>query len=253
MKKSLFFGAAVAALSIAGAAHAQSGHIDLSYQNTSRDGSSVDIDSTALSGAVLFSDHVQVNAHYASVDTNNGTADDFSIDGFLFNRSDSGAYGAYLGYDYFDYYSGADTWAVGGFLQHYSGNVTWTGQLGYANTDGDNTNINLDGEARWFASDNFSLQANLGYGNYDTSSSGDYWSGGLGAEVAIGSSPFSLYGGWEHYEFDNGNGSDTLGAGIRWNFGGGTLLERDRSGASFQRQTRSLVDLEFGGAFIPRD
>jgi hypothetical protein len=52
-------------------------------------------------------------------------------------------------------------------------------------------------------------------------------------------------------EFDGGD-VDQLGIGARWNFGGGTLLERNRSGASLARVTPTLFELETGGQPAPR-
>lgn len=247
MKKSIFAGAAIVALIAAGSASAHEAHLDLSYQSNDT-GASDDVGNTALSGAILVTPHVQLNGRYANIDAFGNNSDYFSVDGFLFNRDDAWAYGGYLGYDNID--GDVDEWSIGGFVQAFQDNINWTAQLGYAETEGDAHNLNLDGEGRYFVTDDFALSGNLGYGDIDSDS--NYWSGGLGAEFGMGSLPVSVYAGWEHYDFDDGNDVDDLGIGIRWNFGGGTVKERSRTGASMQRNTRTLGDLELGGGFAPR-
>ena len=246
MKKTAFFGATIVALMSAGAAHAQQGHLDLSYQNNDV-GSSSNPSVTAISGGFLVGDHVQLNGRYAHLDFGSST-DYWAVDGFFFNRSDSGAYGAFLGYDTVE---SIDEWSVGGFLQTYTDNANWTAQLGYSDTEGDVHVVTLDGEGKFFINDNASIQANLGAGNIDGSGNTDYWSGGIGAEVGLPSLPVSIYGGWQHYEVDGFVAND-LGVGVRWTFGGGSVKDRNRTGASFDRVTRTALDLEIGGGVAPR-
>jgi hypothetical protein len=254
MNSKLFVGAAIAALMTAGAAHAQ-GHVGLSYQNTDF-GSGSDLSTITVDGAALLGSNFQVNGAYSSIEDGDGDA--FSIDGFLFSRNDTSAFGAYLGYQSLDLggSSNADSWGIGGFGQLYTGNTTWSGQLGYNDTEGDISVIHVDGEARHFFSDNFSAQLNLGYGDVDVSggSGTDFWSGGIGAEWQFTGAPISIYGGWQHIDLDGGD-ADTIGAGVRWNFGGGTLLEQNRSGASFRRAAPNFFEALIGGgntSYTPR-
>jgi hypothetical protein len=237
---------------LTGAAHAQSGHVGLSYQNNDTGGGG-DIESTALSGAVLLGSNVQINGRYANLEAGGTDLDYWGIDGFLFSRSGGGAFGGFVGYDRFEAGGDLEEWSIGGFAELYSGNTNWTGQLGYADTEGDIRVIHLDGQARHFLSPNFSFQGNLGYGDIDASGGGgsDYWSGGLGAEFQFTGAPISIHGGWQHYDFDGGE-LDAVGIGARWLFGGGTLLDRSRSGASFSRVTPTLFELEVGGGVAPR-
>jgi hypothetical protein len=113
--------------------------------------------------------------------------------------------------------------------------------------------IHLDGEGRFFLTENLSVQGNLGYGDLDSDFGGtDYWTGGIGAEWLIPGAAVSINGGWQHLDAD-GFEVDSLGVGVRWNFGGGSLLERNRSGASLRRVTPTAVELEFvGGGYVPR-
>lgn len=245
--KAVFAGAALAALMTAGVAHAQSGHVGLSYQNNDIGGG--DIESTAVSGAVLLGSNVQINGRYASLEEGGGDADYLGVDAFLFGRSASSAFGGYVGFDTVDLGGGdADEWSVGGVGELYTGNTNWTVQLGYGDTEGEVRVIHIDGQARHFLSSNFSIQGNLGYGDveFDAGGSDDYWSGGIGGEFQFTGAPISIHAGWEHYDFAGGE-ADAVGIGARWNFGGGTLLDRSRSGASFQRATPTFLDLTLGG------
>lgn len=246
----VFAGAAVAALMTAGAAHAQSGHVGLSYQSNDTGGGS-DVESLALSGAVLLGSNVQINGRYADVE--DGLVDVWSLDAFLFSRGDSSAFGGFVGYNTVDVGASLEEWSFGGFGEIYTGNTNWTAQLGYSDTEGDVRVIHLDGQARHFLTSNFSLQGNLGYGDveFDGSGSVDYWSGGIGGEFQFTGVPISIHAGWQHYDLDGGE-FDTLGIGARWNFGGATLLDRSRSGASYQRVTPTFIELEIGGGVAPR-
>ncbi len=248
MKKTNLFGAAIIALAAsAGAAHAE-GSVGLNYQST--DFGSGEIETFAVDGDLLLNPNFQISGSYADVE--GGDFNAYGIDAFLFSRNDSYAYGAFLGYSSLD--GNADEIAIGGFGQLFRGNTNWTAQLGYADTEGDIKVLNLDGEGRFFFSENFSVQANLGYGDIDAGGNNDYWSGGLGAEYQFAGSPISINGGWQRLDFDGGD-VDSLGVGVRWNFGGGSLIERSRSGASLQRNTLTAAELEIGGgnsAFTPR-
>jgi hypothetical protein len=197
---------------------------------------------------------VQVNGRYANLDDSGADLDTIGVDGFLFNRRSSGAYGAFLGFDNFDTPGGdVDEVSIGGFLQLYSGDANWTAQLGFSDTEDDFEVLHLDGEGRFFLSPDFSAQVHFGVGDIDAPGGGDddFWTGGVGGEWRFAGSPFSLYGGWNHVDFDGGD-SDQLGIGLRWNFGGGTLLDRSRSGASYQRVSPTLSELLVGGSVAPR-
>lgn len=249
MRKSILFGVAAAALAAAGAAHAQSGYVGLSYQNTDVGGGG-DLDTTSVSGSVLLSDNVQVDGRYGSIDASGGSGDYWGLTGHLFTRSETGLFGGYLGYDTVDLggSSNADEWSAGVEGQYYTGRTTWTGALGYADTEGDVSVTHLDGEARHFVTDNFSLQGNLGYGNvnFDGGGDDDYVSYGIGAEYQLSTAPVSFYGGLQRVDLDGGD-IDSIGAGVRWNFGGQSLFERNRSGASLSRNTPTFLEVTLGG------
>jgi hypothetical protein len=248
MKTKLFGAALLALAATAGTAHAE-GSVGLNFQSTDFGGG--EIETFAIDGDVLVNPNFQISGAYADVEGGDFSA--YGIDAFVFSRNDSRAYGAFLGYSSLD--GDADELSVGGFGQLFRGNTNWTAQLGYSDTEGDVQVLHLDGEGRFFLSENFSLQGNLGYGDIDSDFGGsDYWTGGLGAEYQLSGAPISINGGWQHVDFDGGE-TDTLGLGVRWNFGGGSLIERSRTGASLQRNTPTAAELEVAGgntSFTPR-
>jgi hypothetical protein len=238
----------------AGIASAQSGHVELSRQNT--DVGSKDIDITALSGTTLIDEHIQIGGRYANFETSsNRTINYLSVDGFLFSPSESGAYGGYVGLDSLDTNSNTyNSWFVGGFRMLNAGDKVWTGQLGYSDTESDAQVIYLDGEVRHFINENFSIQGNLGYGDISTNSgsrSENFLSGGIGSEIQFVGTPISIHVAWQRTEFDN-NESNQIGIGARWNFDSGTLMKRNRTGAGLSRVTPTINELDFGGWFMPR-
>jgi len=76
----------------------------------------------------------------------------------------------------------------------------------------------------------------VGFGNIDDGTDdADLVTYGIGAEYQLASLPISIFGGWQHAEIDDiDSDADTLGIGVRYNFGG-SLFERNRSGASLAR------------------
>ena len=80
--------------------------------------------------------------------------------------------------------------------------------------------------------DNFRLNANIGYASVDAGAGNDddamiY---GVGGEYQFASFPVSIAAGYNTADFDGGD-VDTWTIGVRYNWGG-TLRDRDRSGAS---------------------
>jgi hypothetical protein len=66
------------------------------------------------------------------------------------------------------------------------------------------------------------------------SENGSYF--GLGAEYQFDTCPVSIFAGYRHTDLGAvGLATDTWGIGLRWNFGEGTLMQRDGSGARLRR------------------
>ncbi len=226
MKKQVaFLGAAAAALMVAGTAHADGGYVGLRYS----DNNDTDISSWGINGAFA-AQNFQFDAGYR--DLSDVDANAWNIGAHLFSRGDTWLWGGYVGYDTV---SGGGTdineWTAALQTQYYMPRTTLSGNLAYSDTEGDLRLWQIDGEARFFATDNFSLQGNLGWGNLSGGGGdSDLWNYGVGAEWQANSFPVSIYAGWQGYNFDGGGDTSAWEVGVRYNWGG-TLLERNRSGA----------------------
>ena len=144
--------------------------------------------------------------------------------------------------------SKADT---GGFLDttRYSGgaefkvymnNVTLYGQAEYGQADLDNTPFDFKfwgvrGEVRYFATDNLRFDAELAYRTYQYNIA-DIFYAAVQANYRFDNTPYTVFGRYqyENVDFLGGSGGDLhkFTAGLRISFGGGTLLEEDRYGAT---------------------
>lgn len=103
------------------------------------------------------------------------------------------------------------------------------------------------GELRFFVSDNTRLDGFANFVSFDAGGgSDDGWVFGFGAEHQFGGAPVSLFGRVEHGELNDIDiASDSFRVGLRWNFGGGTLRDRDMDGQS----SPGFADL-FGGDLL---
>ena len=223
MKRIALLAAAAAALTATPAM--ASGHLGLLYTNTSADDiAGDDVDGWQGEGAVGFS----------------GGSWGGQFDASLGNLS--------VGSD------DADTWAAAGHFWFDGGGTTSLGDTSYgvegtidlganfvANaaatwgsadflTDLDTNMFDFGGD--FYASPNVRFGADFGFGNAEVSSfEADLQSIGVDAEFQPWSAPVSISVGYDSYEFD-GDGpfdfsADTWSVGARWNFGGGTLRDRD--------------------------
>ncbi|MDO9473211.1 MAG: hypothetical protein Q7J28_09145 [Caulobacter sp.] len=125
-------------------------------------------------------------------------------------------------------------WTVGGVAQKYFDTVTLAGAVSYGNIDDVDADIwSFGGEARFFVSDNFRVDAGVTYASADVAGTDvDGWSLGLGGEYQFAGTPWSLTGGYTHATVDDADLSvDTFTIGVRYSFGG-DLKARDRSGAN---------------------
>lgn len=225
MKKAAFFGAAAAALLMAGAAHAEGGYVGAAY--TSADDGTESADGYGLELAVAGS-NFEFDAAVADSD---GGDTSTSIAGHLFARNDSHLFGGFLGYADA---GAADAWTGGLEANKYFENWTLAGAVGYVSSDdADVDGYGLNAEARVFASDNFRLQGGFGWASVDAAGdSVDAMSYGLGGEYQFSGAPVSIALGYGHGEVDDLDiDVDSWSVGLRYNWGG-TLRDRDRNGAS---------------------
>lgn len=124
-------------------------------------------------------------------------------------------------------------WAVGGEAQKYLGNVTLTGLAAYGQSnDLDADLYTVRGEARYFVSDNFRLNAGAGWSRIDTNINADLWDVNAGGEYKFANTGWSTFAKYTHAESKDlaKLNSDAVRVGFRYTFGG-SLKDRDRAGA----------------------
>jgi hypothetical protein len=238
MKKAfVFLGTAAAALMLAGAAHAQSGYAGVAYG----DGGNTNVDTWSVNGAAAVGSNFQIDAGYTSYNSSSD-ADAYNIGAHVFTRSGEWLWGGYVGYDQLSAGADVDEWTVAGQTQYYMDRTTLSGSLSYSQVQdfifvGDVSTTALEGEARFFQTDNFSVNLNAGLGNVeyqDFNVDFDYWTVGGGIEWQLQSMPISVFA--DAHSFQSADASDNTKwqIGVRYNWGG-TLLERNRSGASLSQ------------------
>jgi len=236
MKKNLFAAvAAVALLGSAVAAQAQTvGHVGAQYGRTDLDivGLDADADTYQLEGAVRF-DAGSLGAQIDGAITNyDGDDTSFGATGHLNTKVGEGLIGGFAGVETSD---DITVWGVGVDAQANLGPATSLyGQAGYGNSDdlGDADLWAVRSEVRHFFADNFRVTGSVGYLTVDAGPDLDAWNAGVEAEYQFAETPFSVVAGYDHFDSnDIGANADTLRIGFRYTFGG-TLKDRDRSGAS---------------------
>ncbi|WP_430420650.1 outer membrane beta-barrel protein [Phenylobacterium sp.] len=236
MNKNLFVAAAaVAFLGSAVAAQAQTvGHIGANYGRTDLDvaGLDADADTYQVEGAVRF-DAGKLGAQIDGAITNyDGDDTSFGATGHLNTKVGGGLIGGFAGVEASD---DITVWGVGVEGQaNINGKTSLYGQAGYGNVDDafDADIWAVRGEVRHFVTDNFRLTGSLGYATVDVGPNIDTWNAGIEAEYQFAETPFSVVAGYEHSDSDDINSNaDTFRIGFRYTFGG-TLKDRDQSGAS---------------------
>lgn len=234
--KTMLIGAlsAVALLAVAPAANAGSGYVGAAYTRANVDTGlgDDDADGWALEGAYAFQAGtlgVQVDGGYADADGDDNEA--YGITGHVNARNDSYLFGGFVG---LADVGNETVWSAGLEGEKYLGNVTVAGAAGYANADDSDADVwGVDGQVRYFLQDNFRIQGSLGWAKVEAGPLDDNaWSAGVGAEYQFSAAPVSVYGGYTHSALDDADfSSDAFTVGVRYNFGG-TLKQRDRTGAS---------------------
>jgi hypothetical protein len=125
-------------------------------------------------------------------------------------------------------------WGVGAEASKYLDKVTLTGLVAY----GQSNDLDVDlysarGEARYFVTDDFRLNAGLGYAKLDGGANdADLWDVNVGGEYKFANSGWSTFGKYTHAESKDlaDLKADTVNVGFRYTFGG-SLKTRDHSGA----------------------
>jgi hypothetical protein len=245
MRKLLIAAAAAALMAIAapGAASAQTGYVGLNYSNGSVDDS--DFDGVGAEGVVAFDAGalgVQLDAGYNNIDPDNGdSADAWNVGAHVYSRGQQWLVGGFASYADIDSDNG---YTVGAEARRYFSRTTVGAALTYANSDDiDADGWIVDGDVKHFYTDNWSVGAGLSFASYDVGSENvDSWGANVGTEYQFASLPVSLYAQYAHNEYNPDNfddfDADVVTLGVRWNFGG-SLIERDRSGAGLQNRSLS--------------
>ncbi|MFT3727953.1 MAG: outer membrane beta-barrel protein [Terricaulis sp.] len=231
MKKYLLGAAALLAMAAPAVAHADpTGYVGLDYANTHIDGLG-SADGWGAEGAVAFDGGSGVAFELDANVLDNDSDTAWGAAGHLFVRNDQYLFGGFVGATTAD----SDTvWNVGLEANSYfSPNWTLAGALQYGSDDDTNA-WGVNAALRYFATDNFRIQGTAAWADLDTPGGGDnLWSLGAGAEYQFATTPISLGLDYTHSETDDSDlSADSVKVSLRWNFGGGSLLERDRHGAS---------------------
>jgi hypothetical protein len=160
----------------------------------------------------------------------------------VFKRNPYGLIGGWAGWSHSE---GADLLGIGAEGQAYMSGATIYGSIGYGHVN-DVTDQNLWAarvEGRYFLTENFMLGATVGLvrASADTGTTTAHSTVrtvGIGAEYQPGQLPFSINAAYAHADASNSSAeSDTIRIGMRWNFDGGSLAERDRLGATLNNVT----------------
>lgn len=244
MRKFLF-GAAALLAAAPGVAMAQTGYVDLSYQN-----SNVEVgpfegegDGWTAGGATAFDLGglgAQIDGQIGNFEADGGgDTDVWNVGGHLFSRQSAGLIGGFVSYGNIDVGAAdAGFWTVGVEGQYYLQRTTLNGAVSYSEGD-DDLDANLtavDLGLKHFVTDNFSLDGGIGFGNIEGGGGDvDAMTLGFGGEYQFAAMPISLFGGYNRAEIDDiDTTSDTFNIGVRYNWGG-SLFDRDRSGANLGR------------------
>jgi len=103
-----------------------------------------------------------------------------------------------------------------------------TGESETSGADADTWN--WDAGVNFYPSPNIRIGGFFGVGNVDSGVDADTTSFGINGEFQPWSAPVSITLGWNSFEIDDIDlNSDAFTIGARWNFGGGTVRDRDNS------------------------
>jgi hypothetical protein len=224
--------AALVVLALPGVAAAQSGYVGAAWSTTQVDGFD-DADAYGVEGAVAFEGSNSISFEIdAAISDSDDTDAAYGVTGHLFTRNSDYLFGGFVGVASSD---DSTAWTAGVEANKYFSNVTLAGAIAYASDDdADVDGYGVTGQARYFVQDNFRLDATVGWASLDGGGADDdALSLGVGGEYQFAAAPISIRAGYARVSFDEADiDADTFTIGVRYNFGGTTLFDRDRSGAS---------------------
>jgi hypothetical protein len=230
MRNWIIGAAAILALVVPGVAAAQTGYAGVAFSSTDFDGAADEVDSYGVEGAVAFAGSGSIVFEVDAAITDSDEADSgYGLVGHIYSRNDEYLFGGFVGIGGSD---DSETLTAGLEANKYFANWTLAGAVFYGNNDdADIDGYGVNVEARAFVNDNFRLNGNIGWASIDTGADDDdtmiY---GVGGEYQFSAMPISIAAGWSTADSDAGD-VDVISIGVRYNWGG-TLRDRDRSGAS---------------------
>ncbi len=222
--------AAVAATAVPGVAAAQAtGYVGAVYSES--DFSGGDVDSYGVEGAVAFAGSGSIVFELdAAITDSDDTDTGYGLVGHVYGRNSDHLFGGFVGIAGND---DTETWIAGLEASKFFSQWTLAGALFYGeNEDFDTDGFGANVEGRFFLSENFRLNGNVGWVEVDSGGADDdAMMYGVGGEYQFAAVPISIGAGWSTIDFDGGD-VDTWTVGVRYNFGGQSLLDRDRNGPS---------------------
>lgn len=230
---------------------ANGGHLGLSYDLNDTDVGADDIKTWQVDGRYGF----DLGALGAQVDGSIGTSDDdagtdvdhWALDGHLFFQGTGWRLGGGIATSNSEFGGGggeADEVAYGieGTFD-VGANTVLSGSYAIGETDIgiDFDTTNFDAGVTFYPSANFKVYARGGVGSLDAGGGADFDTStiGFGAEFAPWAAPVSFTVGYQQFEVDDlfgGLDAESIGLGVRWNLGGGTIRDRDNA-APFDLRT----------------
>lgn len=231
--------ATAATMAMTVCAHAQTnGSIEVSRTNHDY---GFDFDVTGVGGAIYhgfdngFGLQGEIQYHELDFGIADAQTTRFSAHGLY--RTESWAAGALIGTTDLDG-TQFDHWGVEGALYF----DRWTLQGSYISGDLPSATIDRFNVAgRYFVTDNFSLGGGVAFGSADDF---DWNSYDLNAEYRFGGAPIAIFAGYNRGDFEDADDdTDSVRFGLRWDIGTGSLIERDRQGASFNDVEAYMQDI----------
>lgn len=231
MKTWLIGVAALLAVAAPSVAAAQTGYVGAVYSDTDVDGVG-DSDAYGVNGAVFFdaTETIGVEIDAAVLDSDDTDAVG-SLAAHVFTRNDRYLFGGFAAVASTD---GDTAWQVGVEHAKYFDRATVGVSAAYGEGDSDVEAYGVNVTGDYFVTDNARVGAHVGWANVDTpGGDGDGWAYGVSGEYQLASYPVSFGLSYTRVDSDDaGLEADVVSVSARYNFGGFTLFDRDRRGAS---------------------
>lgn len=229
--------AALAAIAMATPAAAQ-GYVGLEYGAHTLDtgGGDQDLDVWQGEGAFGWAGTgwgAQVDGSLGNVSASSGDADFWTLNGHLFWEGGAWRLGGVVAYTSLDEGGSIEEWAYGAEGSYAVGPNTSlfaSATLGTVE-DSDADLWNIDAGANYYFSPNMRVGGLIGFGNIDGGGGSDVdtMTFGVNGEFQPWTAPVSITLGWNRFSIDDVDiDTDTFQIGARWNFGGGTLQDRNQ-------------------------